>query len=95
VTLFPGNVAMVDWNVTPLFVLFGRAVGAGGAPIANADVTGPHGIGRTDVDGYFQIEANGSDELRLTSAGVSDCTMTIAPAKAVGGLVSAGDILCR
>lgn len=95
VTLFPGNVAMVDWNITPLFVLFGRAVGADGKPIPNADVTGPHGIGRTDGDGYFQIEANGKDELRLTRAGDSICTMGIAPAKPVGGLVSAGDVMCR
>jgi hypothetical protein len=95
VTLYPGNVSRIEWNITPLFILFGRAVDADGTPIREADITGSHGIGRTDGEGYFQIETNSNDELRLTRAGGRGCTMTIGPAKAVQGLVSAGDLQCR
>jgi hypothetical protein len=95
VTLFPGNVSEVGWKVTPLYILFGRAVGRDGKPIANADVAGSHGIGRTDGDGYFQIETNRDDEIRLTREGGAGCTIAIGPAKPVQGLVSAGDMMCR
>lgn len=95
VTLYPGNVSKVEWNVTSLFILFGRAVTANGKPIPQADVTGSHGIGRTDGDGYFQIETNSSDELRLVDGTGSSCTMAVGPGKPVGGLVSAGDVKCR
>jgi hypothetical protein len=87
-------VSQLEWNVTPLFILFGRAVGADGKPIADADVTGSHGIGRTDDQGYFQIETNSEDRLRLNGAGAG-CEMTIGPRAASQGLVSAGDMECR
>lgn len=95
VTLYPGNVTELEWNATPLFILFGRAVTTDGKPIAHADLIGPHGIGRTDGEGYFQIEAGKNEELRLTDASGTDCTMIIEPAQPDGGLVSAGDVKCR
>jgi hypothetical protein len=95
VTLYPGNVTEVGWNVTPLFILFGRAVADNGKPIANADIAGPHGIGRTDGGGYFQVEANRNDELHLTQASGAPCTMRIAAQQVAKGLVSAGDVACR
>ena len=95
VTLYPGNVRSIEWKVTPLFILFGRAVDAQGKSIGEADILGAHGIGRTDEAGYFQIETNSEDRLRLTRANGSSCTMAIAPAAATQGLVSAGDVQCR
>ena len=95
VTVYPGNVTRVDWNITPLFILFGRAIAADGKPVANADIAGPHGIGRTDGDGYFQIEAKSGDALRMTAETGAVCTMPAASAKPVNGLAAAGDIMCR
>ena len=95
ITLYPGNVAEMEWNVTPLFILFGRAVDSNGMPIEEADVTGSHGIGRTDAQGYFQIETNSDDRLRLAKTGGTACEMTVGPVKAVQGLASAGDVMCR
>lgn len=95
VTLYPGNVSEIDWKVTSLFILFGRAVGPDGSAIANADIVGPNGIGRTDDDGYFQIETEGHGELRLTRSSGSSCAIVVAPASPVHGLVSAGDLVCR
>lgn len=95
VTLYPGNVSRLDWDVTPLFILFGRAVGADGRPVAHADISGSHGIGRTDGEGYFQIETNGEDQLRITNRNGANCVLAVRPAQPVNGLVSAGDIMCR
>jgi hypothetical protein len=95
VALYPGNVAEIEWNVTPLSILFGRAVGLNGEPIGNADIIGSHGIGRTDSDGYFQIETNSDDRLRLSRGSGTNCEMRVGPMKAIQGLVSAGDVMCR
>lgn len=95
VALYPGNVVQLEWNVTPLFILFGRAVADSGSPISNADIAGQHGIGMTDADGYFQVEASVNDELRLTDASGVACTIRVAPGRAEHGLVSGGDVKCR
>lgn len=95
IALYPGNVSRLDWEVTPLFILFGRAIGVTGTPIANADVTGTHGIGRTDGHGYFQIESNSGDKLQIASGKRPACTIPVPSARPVDGLVSAGDMMCR
>ena len=95
VTLFPGNVAELDWQVTPLFILFGRAVAVDGKPVAYADISGSHGVARTDGDGYFQIETNREDELRLSRKTGSICTIPVDAARPVDGFYSAGDQICR
>ncbi|HYC94602.1 MAG TPA: CS1-pili formation C-terminal domain-containing protein [Sphingomicrobium sp.] len=95
VTLYPGNVSRVGWTVTPLFILFGRAVGPDGKPLAHADVSGSNGIGRTDADGYFQIETRSGDRLEMTGEDGNSCSVAIGAARATDGLVSAGDLLCR
>ena len=95
VTLYPGNVARIEWDVTPLVILFGRAVGRDGKPVGNADIIGNHGIGRTDAEGYFQIETNRGDELRLSRGGAASCEMIVGALKPVQGLASAGDVTCR
>jgi hypothetical protein len=95
VTLYPGNLSRLEWEITPLFILFGRAIDAQSMPLADADLIGPHGIGRTDGQGYFQIEASSKDELRMTGRDAPGCTISIPSAQPVDGLVSAGDMMCR
>lgn len=95
VTLYPGNVAKLDWKVTPLFIFFGRAVAVNGTSVANADIRGSHGVGRTDGDGYFQIETNREDQLQLSRRTGPNCTIAVGAARAIDGFVSAGDQMCR
>jgi hypothetical protein len=95
VTLYPGNVAKLNWTITPLFILFGRAIDGHGAPLANADISGSHGIGRTDAGGYFQVETKSGDNLKLAGEAGTSCSMEVGPDRAVDGLVSAGDMMCR
>lgn len=95
VTLYPGNVATLGWKVTPLFILFGRAIALDGEPLPSAEIVGSHGVGRTDEDGYFQIETNRGDRLRLSRQTGPVCTIAVGAPLAVDGFVSAGDQMCR
>ena len=95
VTLYPGNVAKVEWNVTPLVIMFGRAVDAAGRPIANAKITGPYGVGLTDDEGYFQIEARPADLLKLVDRTGAACSVSFAGARPTKGYMVAGEVMCR
>ena len=95
VTLYPGNVAGLEWNVTPLVILFGRAMDASGRPIANANVRGRYGVGSTDGNGYFQIEARASELLTLVDRTGAACSMTLAGTKPTQGYTVAGEVVCR
>ena len=95
VTLYPGSVAALHWDVTPLFVLFGRAVDASGAAVANAEIKGGFGIGRSDKDGYFQIETRSGDMLRFSARSGLECAVAVGKARQRDGYVSGGEIQCR
>ena len=94
-TLYPGSVAALRWDVTPLFILFGRAVDGAGRPVADADVKGSFGIGQSDGEGYFQIETRGGDMLRFVAAGGAECKVEVGGARQRDGYVSAGEVLCH
>ena len=95
VTVYPGNVAVLSWEITPLFIMFGRAVGTDGRPIADADVRGTHGIGHTDAEGYFQIETNRADRLRFSNQSGQVCEAVVQEERSKDGYMAAGDLLCR
>jgi len=66
VTLYPGNVARLDWAVKSLFVVLGRVVDGEGRGIANATISGVQGLATTDAEGFFQAEvASGDDTVEL------------------------------
>ena len=92
-TLYPGNVVAVNWTVTPLFVFFGRIVDRDGRPVVNADVLGPHGIGRTDEEGYFQIEARDGETVAV-GAGSAACKLTLSKNDSNGEFFAIGDVRC-
>lgn len=95
ITLYPGSVAKVHWNITPLFIMFGRALGADGQPVAHAEIAGVHGVGRTDNEGYFQIETKRDDRLRLRRASGAECSIIVGAALPVDNYHSAGDQRCQ
>ena len=95
VTLYPGSVATLHWDVTPLFVLFGQAVDGLGRPVANAEIKGAFGIGRSDGEGYFQIETRSGDVLGFEPASAPACAVTVGKARQRDGYVSGGKVQCR
>ena len=95
VTLYPGSVAALRWDITPLFILFGRAVDDGGSPVAHADVKGSFGVGQSDGNGYFQIETRSGDVLRFVGRAGPECKVEIGKARQRDGYVAAGEVQCH
>lgn len=95
VTLFPGSVVGLEWAAKSLFILFGRALDAQGLPLANADITWPNGVGRSDSDGYFQIEAGAGDEVRFSHKDGVVCAIGVRPERPASGYIAGGDMICR
>jgi hypothetical protein len=56
VTLYPGNVRRLTWEIADLLVVVGRVRDQFGEPLADAQVEGSHGMASTDTEGYFQAE---------------------------------------
>lgn len=95
VTLFPGSVVGVEWATRSLFILFGRAIDGQGLPLANADMSWPGGVGRSDADGYFQIEADVGDEVRFSRRDGTACSITVRPQRPANGYLAGGEMTCR
>lgn len=56
VSLFPGNVVELQWDVEPMVLVFGRLIGPDGTALADASYRWERGEGRTDREGFFQLE---------------------------------------
>jgi hypothetical protein len=95
VAMHPGRLSNLSWSIASTFVLFGRAVTANGNPLPNADVSGDHGIGRTDGQGYFQIAARKGDSMRLVAADRSECRIEAVSGQPDHSFLAAGDLTCQ
>lgn len=95
ITLYPGNVASLQWQVSRFVIVFGRALAADGSPVRNADLTSARGIARTDGHGYFQIEAAQSDILRATRPSGGDCSIDLGEVAITGSYRSIGNVTCN
>lgn len=71
--LYPGNVARLDWTVRRLVAMFGQLRFPDGSPVANANIHGDGGIGQSDGQGLFQIEAADGAEMTVVLADGRSC----------------------
>ncbi|MBL0317687.1 MAG: CS1-pili formation C-terminal domain-containing protein [Alphaproteobacteria bacterium] len=56
VTLYPGNIIDMDWDIHPITVILGRVVDTKGNPLANAKLMEARNITVSDEQGNFQGE---------------------------------------
>jgi outer membrane usher protein FimD/PapC len=56
VTLYPGNVTRLTWEIADLLVVVGLVRDPDGNPVADAVVENAVGLASTDQNGYFQAE---------------------------------------
>jgi hypothetical protein len=66
VTLYPGNVTHLKWDVDPMFVVTGQAIYADGKPVENTRITNLEEFSGTDENGWFQVELSKMKVLELT-----------------------------
>jgi len=95
VTLYPGNVQHLAWQVERMFTVFGQAVGAAGTPVAGAMIQSRHGVGESDGNGYFQVDVGEGEPIRFTDASGGSCEVSLASVKPVNDFASVGRVVCR
>lgn len=98
VTLYPGNLTTLKWDVSPVRVIFGRIVDARGEPVINALVRGAEGLAMTDAYGYFQAEIKGGDAALSVKRAEGTCELPLdlseEIAKESEDLVNVGKLVC-
>ncbi len=94
-TLYPGNVQHVGWHVEHVLTLFGRAVRNNGVPVTNATITSRRGMGESNADGYFQVEASAVDSLSFNTGAGEACTVKISKLNQKLDYASVGKVLCQ
>ena len=96
VTLYPGNVEILEFTARQLTVLIGQAVYADGRPVAAARFANVEGYGATDQSGWFQIEFAHRDPLRLKPrGGEPSCQIDMPDLYADQDLAVLGELVCR
>lgn len=94
-TLYPGNVEQLRWEVERLFTVFGRAVRADASPVANTMITSKRGLGQSDAAGYFQIEVTDREVLSFADAKQGSCKVAVDAVEPRDDYVSIGKVVCQ
>lgn len=95
ITLYPGNVEHVRWQVEQLFTVFGRAVRSDGSPVADSKIASKRGLGQSDARGFFQIEVTENDLLSFTGGKDASCHVSLGAVEPRNDYASLGKVVCR
>ncbi len=96
VTLYPGNVETLTWELQRVMVILGKLVGPDGDPIGNATLEGTHDVVVSDPDGFFQGRIRGTDaELFARFGDERRCRLETGPIEPGSGVAQLGQVLCR
>lgn len=95
VGLYPGNVARLSWKASKVIAMFGRLLLDSGEPVKLASVSNPAGIGETDENGYFQIEAESGSPLEVALPGGRSCRVDLPQLQPQDGYAPLGTLICR
>ncbi len=94
VTLYPGNIAALDYEVKKVLVVYGRVKLANGSWLKHAAVQGGEGLAVVDEFGVFQAEISSeTTELIFRKKG-QECFVPVAPEQYESDFVNLGQIEC-
>ncbi|MFK7793766.1 MAG: TcfC E-set like domain-containing protein [Gammaproteobacteria bacterium] len=77
VTLYPGNVNTLSWDVDRVLVLIGQVFDPKGVPIKHAKINNAGAFSGTDDRGWFQIESSLTNQLTLKKDDGVICTVSL------------------
>ena len=77
VTLYPGNVNNMKWEVERILVLIGRALNKNGEPIQYARIKNAGAFAGTDDRGWFQVETSKVNSLILQMKDNTNCKLDL------------------
>ena len=94
ITIYPGNVEQLTWEIQEIVVIFGRVFNADGQPIANARINGAQGLATSDTIGLFQAEIKkGLQELVFQTIDLN-CKVDTSSLTIYQGIANLGNITC-
>ncbi|WP_443006068.1 MULTISPECIES: CS1-pili formation C-terminal domain-containing protein [unclassified Serratia (in: enterobacteria)] len=95
VTLYPGNVAVIEPQIKQMVTVFGRIKAEDGTLLANADIKNHIGRTRTDEKGEFVMDVDKKfPVIDFTHSQGQTCEVELDLLKAQGA-VWVGDVVCR
>ncbi len=94
VTLYPGNVVKLEWEVDQVDIIFGRIVDNKGQVVANALLHGVAGLATTDETGVFQAELVQGKRSIQAQTKSSTCHINLPPYEPSNGVASVGVLRC-
>ena len=94
VTLYPGNVETLHWEVNPIIILISNAVYEDGTAVASAKFDNTIGFASTDDGGWFQIEIADNSPLILSKGGKPVCKITLPELEAEQGVAILDQVTC-
>ena len=77
VTLYPGNVTTLTYQVQPITVLITRILFKDGSPAEHMRIDNAIGYAVTDENGWLQAEISGNAPLQLTKNGEHVCSILL------------------
>ena len=93
VTLYPGNIEKVEWDVNRLILVLGRMINLTGAPLEWENIKGLESLFTTDGSGNFQLEMAVGESAYIQST-QNSCTIALPPMPKTEYFFHIGDIVC-
>lgn len=108
VTLYPGSVETLQWDVESVIVGVGRIIVAENVcshidnvcydvrtPLRSAIISGTSGFAMTDDDGRFQVEMTTGTTIIHARKRAIECDLTLEHIEMIGSIAKLGDLVCR
>lgn len=87
VTLYPGNVAQMNWEANEVFIVLAQLVDHQGAPISSAWLQEGDGRATTNKKGWLQVQLSDPKRLTFITSDLHACETTLPEAQPVNGIL--------
>ncbi len=95
VTIFAGNMATLQWQVSNVQAVLGRLLDINNQPLENVVISGTRDYMFTNKNGYFQGEIATNEEFVVKQKGKEICRLRFSTSKGSPYLRRLGDIICK
>ncbi len=96
VTLYPGNVVRMEYEITSLKVVYGLVLNHNMEPVANARIVNTGSYAETDETGFFQVEVSSKLQyLELERNQDETCRISLEAHTTDKAIINVGHIICQ
>ncbi|NOR79238.1 MAG: hypothetical protein GQ529_00155 [Methyloprofundus sp.] len=96
ITLYPGNIDTLDWEINTIYVLFSQITDTKGQVLSHAKVEGAAGFAITDNEGFLQAELkSNTKDLSIKPENKVACKVQLPEINPENGIVVLDKLICR